>query len=92
MDRARPTSSLYCRVTPTWFMASETMGRKAVASRSVVFRRKYSVAAVSLPFRIFSASRKLISRMASQKMALASGAARSAARFMLKTNSSTWSP
>jgi len=39
-------------VTPTSFIDFETAGRNAEVSCGVVFERKNSVAAVSLPFRI----------------------------------------
>lgn len=61
-------------------------------SLSVVLALKNSVAAVSPPFRIFMASSNVMPVIASQKICLAAGAARSAARFMLNTNSSTCGP
>jgi len=70
-------------------MPDETIGRNASDNFPDVFPLKYSVAAVSPPSRIFRASSKLIPRIASMKICFASGAAFSAARFMLSTNSST---
>jgi hypothetical protein len=88
----RETRSWYCRVTPTWLIDFETAGRNAVVSCGVVLDLKNSVAAVSPPFRILRASSKLILPIASRKICLACGAALSAARFMLSTNSSTFAP
>ena len=79
-------------MTPTWLIDFDTAGRNAVVSCGVVFARKKSVAAVSPPFRILRASSKLILPIASRKICLACGAALSAARFMLSTNSSICGP
>ena len=73
-------------------MAPSTTGRNAAASLSLDLALKNSVAAVSPPPRIFRASSKVMAAMASKKISLADGAARSAARFMLSTSSSTCEP
>jgi hypothetical protein len=61
----------------------------AAYSLSCVLRRKKSVAAVLPPPRMPRTSSSVISRIASPKMLEACGAAASAARFMLRMNSST---
>jgi hypothetical protein len=53
---------------------------------------KYWVAALSPPLQIFRTSWMLIAPMASPKIFFAPGAAASAARFMERTNSSSWGP
>ena len=92
IESKRPTSSLYCRVTPISPMARSTTGLKAAVSPPEVFSLKYWVAALSGPLQILRASSKLISPSALHEDVPCGGAARSAARFMTSTNSSTWGP
>ena len=92
MAGACPISSWYCRAMPTSRIVWATTGWNAAVNTSEAFPLKYSVAAVGLPVRIFRASSKLIAVIASRKIGLAPGAARSAARFMLSTSSSICGP
>jgi hypothetical protein len=73
-------------------MALSTTGAKAAVSLGVVLPRKYSVAALSPSLHTLRTSSKVISVTASPKIPRAAGAARSAARFMESTSSSTLSP
>lgn len=73
-------------------MLASTIGAKRARSSSLVFCLKYCVAASSAPDRIARASAKLMALTASTKIPVASPAARSAARFMATSSSSTWAP
>ena len=87
-DGRPPASCLYWVTTPVSAIVDSTVGLNAAASSSEVFPLKYSVAEVFPPVRILRASSKVICIRASLKMPRAAGAAFSAARFMLSSNSS----